>query len=62
MPAIKSDFALLDVKGGRAALVRRVTKGERVPVIIRGSIDAIYGNDDGVSREFIVDVKSVTEI
>lgn len=65
---IKSDFALLDVKAGRAALnkhfAKRPTIGEcppkmRVPVTIHGYIDGVWGGDDGVSREFCVTVQSV---
>lgn len=61
MGSIKSDFAILDVKGGRKELLARVRNGERVPVVIRGVITAPWGRDDGVSTEFDVDVKSVQE-
>lgn len=66
--AIKSDFAILDVKAGRAALAKhfkdRPRLGEcppklRIPVTITGYIDDIHGSDDGVSREFSVTVQSV---
>ncbi len=60
---IKSDFALLDVKTGRAALNRQCGKDhnmkERVPVIIRGYITHRHGNSDGISQEFGVEVTSV---
>jgi hypothetical protein len=65
---IKSDFAILDVKAGRAALNKHFAKrprlGEcppkmRVPVTITGYIDGIHSNDDGVSREFSVVIQSV---
>lgn len=65
---IKSDFAILDVKAGRAALnkhfARRPRLGEcppkmRVPVTITGYIDHVWSGDDGVSREFAVVVQSV---
>lgn len=70
MPAhkLKSTFALLDVKAGRAALNKHFAKrpplGEcppkmRVPVTITGYIDGVWGGDDGVSREFSVVVQSV---
>lgn len=65
---LKSDFAILDVKAGRAALAKRFQsrpalgpcpEDMRVPVTIRGFIDGIHSRDDGVSREFSVDVTSV---
>lgn len=70
MPAhkIKSTFAILDVKAGRAPLnkhfANRPRLGEcprkmRVPVTITGYIDGVHGGDDGTSREFSVVVQSV---
>lgn len=60
---LKSDFALLDVKTGRAALNKRCGKNhdlrERVPVIIKGYITHRHGDFDGVSQEFGVEVTSV---
>lgn len=65
---VKSDFAILDVKAGRAALNRHFARRPRlgtcppkmrVPVTITGYIDGVWGVDDGVSREFSVTVKSV---
>lgn len=59
---IKSNFALLDVKAGRKALFARF-KGNpqlRVPVTITGFITGSWSDDDGVSREFQVDVEAVT--
>lgn len=58
----KSDFALLDVKQGRAALFKRVMAGNKVRVIIEAEIDTVYGHDDGVSREFNCVVTSVKEL
>lgn len=67
-PKIKSGFAALDVKDGRhelAAHFRKTPRGERthprdwIPVTITGWITGINSEDDGVSREFEVDVKSV---
>lgn len=66
----KSDFAILDVKAGRAALAKQFTSrpplGEcptklRIPVTITGYIDGIWGGDDGISREFTVVVQSVKQ-
>lgn len=58
----KSDFALLDVKTGRAALAKRIEKGERIPVVVRGVLYSQWGHDDGTSIEFEVDVESVKEL
>ena len=49
---ISSDFAILDVKRGRVELARRVNRGERIPVTIRGYIDTVHSQDDGTSIEF----------
>src|SRR5258708_29592883 len=57
-----SDFAILDVKHDRAALAKLVEAGHEVPVIITGTISpggGGIGADDGVSREFALDVASV---
>ena len=56
---IKSDFAILDVKAGRAKLFKRVSFGKPVKVVIEGEIDSHWGRDDGTSQEFNVNVKSV---
>lgn len=69
MTKLKSDFAVLDVKAGRAALAKhfkdRPPFGEcppalRIPVTIHGYLDGIHSNDDGVSREFSVTVTRLT--
>lgn len=66
---MKSDFAILDVREGRAGLSRHFRNRPplgpcptkmRVPVTIKGYIDGINSSDDGVSREFTVTVQSVT--
>ena len=66
--SVKSDFAVLDVKDGRGALVKhfsQIPRGMncpdkmRIPVTITGWIDGINSDDDGVSREFSVHVSSV---
>ena len=59
---IDSQFAILDVKAGRQALKARVEAGQRISVVIRGVIDAIHSQDDGVSREFSIEVESVEEM
>lgn len=60
--AFKSDFAILDVKAGRAALMKRVEAGNKVRVLIEAEIDTVHGHDDGVSREFNCIVHSVKEV
>lgn len=55
--SVFSSFAILDVKTGRAALKRHFDNGgEPLPVVIHGHIYGVHGNDDGVSREFSVEV------
>ena len=60
--SFKSDFAILDVKAGRAALMKRVEAGNKVRILIEAEIDSVYGHDDGVSREFNCIVHSVKEV
>ncbi len=58
---MKSDFAVLDVTAGRAALARHFKKeGEPIKVVIEGEITNIWGNDDGTSQGFQLDVKRVS--
>lgn len=59
---LKSNFALLDVTTGRAILARRVAAGERISVVIRGVINSQWGDGDGISTEFEIDVSSVKEL
>lgn len=65
---ITSDFAILDVKRGRATLAKRFTDRPstglcpltmRVPVVITGYIDEQHSRDDGVSIEFSVVVEKL---
>lgn len=58
----KSDFAILDVKQGRNALMKRVKVEGKVRVLIEAYIDHVHSNDDGVSREFGLVVTSVKEV
>ena len=69
---ISSDFALLDVKKGRKKLFKYLgftpdgplpNEEKRIPITITGFIVGAYGDDDGVSREFQVEVTglAVTE-
>lgn len=65
---IRSDFAILDVKAGRAALAAhfkdrprlgKCPENLRVYVTVTGYLEAIWGSDDGVSREFSMAVDTV---
>ncbi len=61
---LQSNFAILDVKRGRASLLDACDKQDRqpglfLPVTITGFITGIHGNYDGVSQEFKVQVESV---
>lgn len=57
MPKYESDFAILDVKRGRAHLARRLkTSEEPIPVTIRGFITGTWSCDDSVSQEFNIEV------
>jgi hypothetical protein len=59
---VTSDFAILDVKKGRKKLFKLFDKRPPqpgFPVVIRGRLDRVHGDDDGTSREFQVTVDSV---
>lgn len=60
--AFKSNHALLDVTTGRSALSKRIDKGARIPVVIRGFINDQWGGDDGTSIDFVVEVTGVKEL
>ena len=58
----KSDFAILDVKHGRAALEKRLAKlGKPIRVRVDMTINYPHGSDDGTSIEFSCTVLSVKE-
>lgn len=57
----KSDFALLDVKTGRAALEKRLKKSGPIRVRVDMTIEYAHGSDDGTSIEFSSTVHSVKE-
>ena len=59
---ISANFAMLDVEKGRRSLFRKLGyRGPKpIPVTITGYITGALGNDDGISREFEVQVTSVT--
>ena len=56
---LESGLAILDVKGGRRAVNGQLKLGKKIDVVIRGKIDAPWGDDDGVSQEFQVAVDSI---
>lgn len=57
----KSNFAILDVKKGRAALAKKIAAGGKVRVRIDMEINAQWGDDDGTSIEFSGDVLSIKQ-
>lgn len=61
-PMFKSDFALLDVKQGRAALEKRVRAGEKIMIRVDMEINSVWSDDDGISREFSCEVKAVKQL
>ena len=54
-----SEFALLDIKHGRKGVAKTVKAGKKIPVLIEGEIEGIWGSDDGISQEFEIAVKRV---
>lgn len=65
---MKAGFAILDVTAGRKALAKHFAKvprlgkcpdNLRIPVTITGYLTGQWGNDDGTSIEFSVDVSDV---
>lgn len=56
---LESEYAFLDIKGGREELRRYLAAGRVVPVIIRGVIDAEGSSDDGIRQEFDVSVEAL---
>jgi hypothetical protein len=54
-----SDFALLDIKHGRKGVAKTIKGGKKIPVVIEGEIEGIWGQDDGISQEFEIAVKCV---
>lgn len=70
---ITSDFAILDVRKGRDTLFEYFNKdsykpnkagipdttAKPIPIVIKGFIVKDWGNDDGISREFQIQVTDV---
>ena len=57
---IESEFALLDVlsKSERKRLQQRLTKGP-VEIVLKGRLTKVWGNHDGTSQEYEVEVDAV---
>ncbi len=57
MRRLQSGSAILDVKGAdRNRLRRLLADGGSAEVVIRGTINTVFGADDGTSLEFVVDL------
>lgn len=54
-----SGFAVLDITDGRNELLEYLNKHGDCDVVIKGKITGAWGNDDGISREFEVQVNGV---
>lgn len=64
MTKLKSDFAIIDIKTGRSAIKKRLSKGEKVVLDLRVELYndwRSWGNDDGESIEFSGEVISAKE-
>ncbi len=59
---MKSDFAVLDVTAGRAALRKRLDNGETIRVKVEANINGAWSRDDGISQEFALDVEKIEEV
>lgn len=66
-PKIITEFAIVDVTTGRAALARHFEKRPamglcpehlRIPIVLRGYLSGQNSRDDGTSIEFTMDVES----
>lgn len=58
---LKSEFALLDVKGPQRFKLKEYFEkgGKRVPVVLHGWIEEPWSGDDGISIEFGVKIRKV---
>ena len=65
---LKSDFAILDVTKGHAALEKHFEARPffgpcpnhlRIPVTITGYIDCVHGASDGKSQEFQIIIENI---
>lgn len=60
VPAISSDFAIIDVKQGRGALAKLIRSGGKVLVRVDVLLDNVNSHDDGTSIEFSGQVMALT--
>ncbi|WP_420140190.1 hypothetical protein [Sphingomonas sp.] len=58
-PKFHCHYGMLDVEKGRKALSRHLKKHGHVPVTIHAVLTEPFGSDDGVSIEFMMDVREV---
>lgn len=58
-PRIKSNYAIIDIEGGRKALAKYLRENAGVPVVIHAVLTDPYGSDDGTSIEFNAEVVSI---
>ncbi len=58
---IEADYALLDVKKGRQRLFKAFTSTttKKIPVCIHGFITEPFGEKDGISRQFLLEISSL---
>ena len=61
-PRINSDFALLDIKRGRKALLKHLDEHGPQEVVVTMTLNRAWGNDDGVSIEFQADVANIKHV
>jgi hypothetical protein len=54
-----SDFAVISIKRGRDGMKKLVEKNVEVEVTITGRISGVWGKDDGIDREFSLDINSL---
>ena len=63
LPAITSDFGIIEIKRGRKAIEKLVAGGEKIKFTITGYLQPgarSIGNDDGISTPFWADLEKVT--
>lgn len=57
---MKIIFAVVSVRQGRAALRKILVRGEKVRVVLEGTLDYEWGHDDGIDQEFAMTVEKVS--
>lgn len=67
---LSSKYALLVIENGRKDLEKHFAKRPplgkcpeelKIPVTITGYINGVWGDDDGISQEFSVEVETITQ-